>query len=201
MRPIWGNIDDTTVPLPHQNGNEHFPVLYWHYSITIHLTNFAVDVAKWSRGISYIQISVLDAHAISWAMAIVLMRILYYTDCFETFSVFSNSATLNFTTFWPRSHASFSCSKNGKLTSETTLIYKLLFQISSESLQYSAQSPSYITQKFIHNLFEIFWEFFAIFFNNSQILFQNIHKKFLLEKFPNFHYIFSQFFIHKQSDR
>ncbi len=55
-------------------------------------------------------------------MAIVLMRVLYYTDHLETLSVFSNDATLNFSTFWPRLHASFSRSKNGKLTSETTLV-------------------------------------------------------------------------------
>ncbi len=59
---------------------------------------------------------------ISWAMAIVLMHALYYMDCLETLSVFSNNATLNFSTFWPRSNALFSHSKNGKLTSETTLV-------------------------------------------------------------------------------
>ncbi len=78
--------------------------------------------------------SMFDAHAISWVIGIVLMRVLYYTDRLEILSVFSNNATLNFSTFWPRSHASFLRSKNGKLTSETTLVtaswgkFDLLFE-------------------------------------------------------------------------
>ncbi len=88
----------------------------------------------------------LDAHAINWAMAIVLMHALHYTDRLKTLSVFSNNATLNFSMFWPRSNASFSRSKSGKLTSETTLVKIIVTHfLITQALPSHARLPTFET--------------------------------------------------------